>query len=32
MKNETRNKLKNIFEDDISKLSNLIEMDLSHWL
>ena len=22
----------NIFEDDISKLSNLIKMDLSHWL
>ena len=32
MKNDTRNKLKYIFEDDISKLSNLIEMDLSHWL
>jgi len=32
MKNDTRKKLKNVFEDDISKLSNLIEMDLSHWL
>lgn len=32
MKNDTRKRLKNVFEDDISKLSNLIEMDLSHWL
>ena len=32
MKNDTRKKLKNVFEDDISKLSNLIERDLSHWL
>ena len=32
MKNDTRERLKNVFEDDIKKLSNLIEMDLSHWL
>ena len=32
MKNNTRERLKNVFEDDIKKLSNLIEMDLSHWL
>ena len=32
MKNDTRERLKIVFEDDIKKLSNLIEMDLSHWL
>ena len=32
MKNDTRERLKNVFEDDIKKLSNLIKMDLSHWL
>ena len=32
MKNDTRKRLKNVFEDDISKLSDLIGMDLSHWL
>ncbi len=32
MKNDTRERLKYFFEDDIKKLSNLIEMDLSHWL
>ena len=32
MKNDTRERLKNVFEDDIKKLSNLIEKDLSHWL
>ena len=32
IKNDTRERLKNVFEDDIKKLSNLIKMDLSHWL
>ena len=32
MKNDTRERLKNVFVDDIKKLSNLIELDLSHWL
>ena len=32
MKNDTRERLKNVFEDDIKELSNLIKMDLSHWL
>jgi len=32
MKLETREKLKNIFKEDIEKLSKLLNKDLSHWL
>ncbi len=32
MENDTRQRLGNIFKDDVKKLSNLIQKDLSHWL
>ena len=32
MENDTRQRLRNIFRNDIKKLSNLIQKDLSHWL
>ena len=32
MENDTRQRLGNIFKDDVKKLSNLIKKDLSHWL
>jgi len=32
MDSSTRDKLRNFFRDDIRKLEQLLEQDLSHWL